>query len=212
MSTRTESQLRETICSITHSLYERGHNAPGDGNTSARLGEGFLCTPTGGHKGRLAPSNVVRLRGDGAPVDPSQRASTELALHLAIYRARPDVHAIVHAHSPHAVALTVAGRSLAEPVLPEAIAALGGIPTVPYASPTTSAVADAVLPYLERHDAFLLERHGPVCLGATLEEAHARLEIVEHTARITALALMLGGAPPIPADEAAKLRAMFGRV
>jgi L-fuculose-phosphate aldolase len=206
MPTSTEPALREAICRATRTLYERGHNAPLDGNVSARLGDGFLCTPSAVHKGQLAPSRVVRLAPDGSPVDRSNKPSSELAMHLAIYRARPDVGAIVHAHSPHAVALTVAGLDLERLPIPEAITAFGRIPTVPYASPTTTALADAALPYARELDAFILERHGPVCLGPTVDEALWRLEVLEHTARIVVLAHSLGGARPMPEDEVARLR------
>lgn len=194
-------------------LYERGHNAPPDGNLSARLGERYLlCTPSGVHKGRLAPEDLVKLARDPrAPlgaraIEPRQRASSELRMHVALYDARPDVLAIAHAHCPHAVALTVAGHTLDRPVVPEAILALGSIPTVPYASPTTADVPAAVVGIARDHDAFILERHGPVCLGRSIEEAVSRLEIVEHTAKITLLALATGSAAPIDEAETARLR------
>lgn len=189
-------------------LYERGHNAPADGNVSARLNARYLlCTPTLQHKGQLAPADIVKVRlSDGSGVDGTP--SSEIRMHLAIYRAREDVGAIVHAHSPYAVGLTVAGASLLEPVVPEAIQGLGGVPTVPYASPTTADVADAVLPFVLRYNAFILERHGTVSVGDDLAQAFARLEVVEHTAHITVAAMQAGGARPIPPAEAAKLRRM----
>lgn len=204
----SEHTLRREVCDVARRLYERGHNAPADGNVSARLSERYLlATPSGVHKGELLPERVVKVRhpaGTGVDGTPS----SEIRMHVAIYSARPDVRAIVHAHSPHAVGLTVAGASLLRPVVPEAIQALGGVPTVPYASPTTADVADAVLPYALAYDAFILERHGPVALGRTLAEAFGRLEVVEHTARITAIAASAGGATPIDAAEADKLRRM----
>jgi len=159
------------------------------------------------HKGRLQPVQIVKVCAEtGAGIDGNP--SSELKMHLAIYRTRPDVNAIVHAHSPYAVALTVAGHSLARPAVAEAIQLLGSVPTVPYASPTTADVAEAVTPIAKDHDAFILERHGTVALGSELEQAMSRIEIVEHTAKITAIALSVGGAPPIPEAEAERLRAM----
>lgn len=205
----SEHALRAEICEIARHLYERGHNAPGDGNISARISERYLlATPTACHKGRLRPEQIVKLARDGRVVDPSQRASTEIRMHLAIYDLRPDVGAIIHAHSPSTVALSVAGVSLERPVVPEAILALGAIPTVPYASPTTEDVPAIVSRYAREVDAFVLERHGPVALGKTLDEALSRLEIVEHTARITVAARAAGGATPLAEDEAARLRAI----
>lgn len=206
----SERQLRQQICDCARTLYERGHNAPADGNVSARLSERYLlCTPTLSHKGALSAQDIVKVRAeDGSAVDRGQTASSEIRMHLAIYAHRPDIGAIVHAHSPNTVGLSVAGVSLQRPVVPEAILALGGVPTVPYASPTTQDVASAVLPFALRYDAFVLERHGPVSLGADLDQAFGRLEIVEHTARITIAALSAGGAKPLPEQEAARLRAM----
>jgi len=200
--------LRRRICEAARLLYERGHNAPGDGNISARISERYLlCTPSGVHKGELAPEHVVKVRlADGEGVDGTP--SSEIRMHLAIYRARSDVGAIVHAHSVSTTGLTVAGQSLEKPPVPEAIQNLGAIPTVPYASPTTADVATAVLPYALRYNAFVLERHGPVALGESLAQAKSRLEVVEHTARITVAANSSGGAKPISDEEARKLRQM----
>lgn len=198
------------MCELARILYERGHNAPPDGNLSVRLSERYLlCTPSMRHKGRLAPGDIVKVAAtDGRTVDPVQRASSEIRMHLAIFAHRPDVRAIIHAHSPSTVGLTVAGVSMDRPVVPEAILALGGVPTVPYASPTTADVGEAVLAFVHRYNAFVLERHGPVALGATLDEAFSRLEVVEHTAKITVAALAAGGARPIGEEEAARLRQM----
>ncbi len=205
-----EPALRRRICELAKVLYERGHNAPGDGNLSARLSERYLlCTPSGVHKGMLKPEQIVKLAAsDGRLVDDRQRASSELRMHLALFEARPDVHAIIHAHSPNTVALTVAGVSMAEPVVPEVVLALGGVPTVPYASPTTMDVPDAVLGYARDHDAFILERHGTVALAADLDTAFMHVEVVEHTAKITIAALSAGGAQPLDADERQKLQMM----
>jgi L-fuculose-phosphate aldolase len=202
-----EASLRERVCEIGRVLFERGHNAPGDGNITVRIGgDHLLSTPTGTHKGRLAPDQIVLVDvATGLPVA-GGHASTEMKLHLAVYRARPDVRAIVHAHSPNAVALTVAGLSLEFPVVPEAIMTLGSVPTVPYRSPGGIDVAEACVPFASRGEAFVLERHGPVALGRTLDEAYARLEVLEHTAKITAIAHSLGGATPIAPEEASRLR------
>lgn len=203
-----EPRLRDEIAEAAAHLYQQGHNAPVDGNISARLGERYLlCTPSQKHKGQLSSQQIVKVRlADGNSVEPSQKPSSEIRMHLAIYQNRPDVRAIVHAHSPYTTALTVAGKSLRDPVIPETILALGHVPTVPYASPTTVDVPAAVCDIAKMHNAFVLERHGPVALGETLEQAMTRLEIVEHTAKITWMAEALGATTPIDATEHAKLR------
>jgi L-fuculose-phosphate aldolase len=190
-------------------LYERGHGAPGDGNVSVRLSPThLLCTPTMTHKGRLTPAQIVKVRAsDGVPVSAKQRPSSELRLHVALYAVHPAVNAVVHAHSPYTVALSVAGISLDEPVVPEAVLAFGGrCPLVPYASPTTADVPAGVLAHAKDALAFVLERHGPVALGMDLADALARLEVIEHTAKITLLALSVGTAMALPTDEVEKLR------
>lgn len=209
MSETPEDVARRAICDAARHLYARGHNAPGDGNVSVRVAGGrLLCTPSGVHKGRLEPDAIVAVDlTSGEALGPGA-ASSELRLHLLIYRARPDVGAVVHAHSPHATGLTVAGVSLARPVVPEAILALGGVPTVPYACPTTAEVPDGVRAVLPEAQGFLLERHGPVALGRDLDEAVARLEIIEHTARITVAALSAGNAKPLAARDHERLREM----
>lgn len=199
--------LKQAMCDAARHLYERGHNGPLDGNISVRVdGETLLATPTGCHKGRLRPSDIVAVTAEtGLPIMSGRAPSTELRLHLAIYRARPDVGAIVHAHSPSTVALSVVGGSLDKPVIPELYFAVGPVPTVPYASPTTDDVGQGVVPFLDAHQAVVLERHGPVALGGDLEEALIRLESIEHTARITLLAHTAGQPTPLPDDELARL-------
>lgn len=203
----SEDAVRQAMCDAARHLYERGHNGPLDGNISVRLDRAILlATPTACHKGRLQASDIVAVRADtGAPMDQRRAPSSELKLHLAIYEARPDVSAIVHAHSPSTVALSVVGGSLEKPVIPELYFAVGPVPTVPYASPTTADVGEGVVPFLKTHQAVVLERHGPVALGGTLDEALTRLESIEHTARITLLAYNAGHPTPLPDDELARL-------
>lgn len=204
----TEAALRVELCDTTRALFDRGHNAPMDGNSSVRLpGGGFLVTPSAVHKGRLLPAHLVRLDAEGRAVDAAQRASSELALHLALYAARPDVRAIVHAHSPHAVAMSVAKVPLPL-VIPEAAVALGDVAVVPYETPTTDAVAQAAVSYATEpsRNVLVLERHGPVCLGTTLFEAYSRLEVLEHTAKIVCLARALGPVTELSPEALAALR------
>lgn len=205
----TETRSRVELCRIARILFQRGHNAPGDGNLSLRLTDGrLLCTPSQCHKGRLKPDVLVEVSVEGEEIFDARgrRVSSEVALHRAIYRRRDDIHAIVHAHSPLTVALTVAGHSLEHPVVPEAIQQLGGVPTLPYRSPSSHELAALAAACAGTHNAFVLERHGPVALGRSLEEAYQRLEVIEHTAKITLAALSIGSAEPLPESEAEKLR------
>jgi len=201
-----ESDTRRAICDAGRVLYERGLIGPTDGNLSARVGDGyFVCTPSGMHKGELKPSDLVKLNAQGRAVSSAQRPSSELRMHLAIYRARKDIQCIVHAHPPCAVGMTVAGMSMEQPVVPEILFALGAVPTVPYSSPTTDDVPEAIRPVLERADAFIMARHGSVVLCATPQEGVIRTEIIEHTAKITLAARVAGNASPLPQAEVQKL-------
>ncbi len=186
--------------------------AGAEGNLSARTGEGggrVLVTPAGRGKDELEPADLVEVdlegqrRGTGAG-----RPSTELALHLALYRARPEVGAVVHAHPPAATGFAAAGLALDEASLPE-LAVLGPVPLVPYATPGTPALGEAVTPYAARHDALLLSNHGAVTVGRTMEEAEARMESLEQGARILLVARLLGGARRLPPGELERLGALW---
>jgi L-fuculose-phosphate aldolase len=122
-------------------------------------------------------------------------------MHLAAYRARDDVRAVVHAHPPVATAFAVAGEGLPENVLPELTVLLGHVPLVPYATPGTSALPDAMAPFLPNHDAFLLANHGVTTLGRTVGEAHQRMECVEHSANILLTARLLGRVNALDAED-----------
>ncbi len=206
MTHRSEASLRREICDAGRTLYDRGLIGPLDGNVSARTGERYLlCTPSGSHKGELRPDDLVKVTLDGRVVTPHGRPSTEILMHLEIYRERPDVACVVHAHPPCAVGLTVAGVSLDRPVVPEILFAIGPVPNVPYSSPTTRDVPDAIRAVLARCDAFMLARHGSVALCATPRDGVIMTETIEHTAKITLAAKAAGGGAPLPDAEVSKL-------
>jgi L-fuculose-phosphate aldolase len=207
-----EDELREEICAVGRRLYGRGLIAGGDGNISARLADDVvLITPAGFCKGELAPDDLVLvdLRGQLLRAAPGRRQSSEQLLHLHAYRRRPDVAAIVHAHPPTAVALTLVGVSLAEPLLPETLLALGPVPTAPYARTGTPAMGEAIDALLADHDAMLLSHHGALALADTPTAAFFMVEQIEHCARILHAARLLGPIRPLsPAqiDELLELR------
>ena len=128
-------------------------------------------------------------------------------MHVRIYRRRPDVHAIVHAHPPTATGFAVAGEDFLAPVLPELAAQMGGVPLVPYATPGGDALADQFESFLPHHDAFLMANHGATTVGPTLAIAHQRMESLEHGARILLAARLVGAVRPLSDAEAAELRA-----
>lgn len=165
-----------------------------DGNLSARLGGGrFLVTPAGREKGSLRPEDLLVVDGEGRVLEGTGRPSTETPMHLVCYRRRPDVHGVVHAHPPVATAFAASGASLDAPVMPEIVLTVGPVPLVPYATPGTEELARALDPWVEAHDAFLLASHGVLALGVGLREALHRMERVEHLAKVTLAARLLGG-------------------
>jgi L-fuculose-phosphate aldolase len=197
-----ELALRNDIVRVCRRLYERGLIAGGEGNVSARLEDGnILVTPSGASKIDVSESDLVIVNPDGKPVAGSGRASSELGMHLRIYRLRPDVGAVVHAHPPFATAFAVAGEDLMAPVLPEILVLIGGVPLVPYATPGSQALAAAIEPFLPHHDAFLMANHGATAYGSTLSIAHQRMESLEHAARILFSARALGHISMLTDDE-----------
>jgi len=199
--------LAEEIVAVCCRLYDRGLIAGQDGNVSVRLQSGhILVTPSGLSKVDVTPEALVELTGEGKQVTEGLGASSEVGMHLRIYRDRPDVRAIVHAHPPVATAFGVAGRDFMDAVLPEVIFHLGRVPLVPFALPGTPALGDAMAPYLARHDAFLLASHGATTVGPTLRLAHQRMESLEHAARILHAASQIGSVTPLRAEDIAALR------
>lgn len=183
---------------------ERGLIAGTDGNIAVRLaGDRVLVTPSGCAKGELAPEDLVEVDLAGRHVRGSNQASSELGMHLVILRVRPDVAAVVHAHPPTATGFTIAGRTLDEGVIPELVVQVGPVPLVPYAMPGTPDLGETIAPYARGHDALLLANHGAVTMGRTLDEAHYRMESLEHSARILLTARLLGRVEALrPADVA----------
>jgi len=197
-----DARARRQLVDVCRRLYARGLIAGGEGNVSARLRPArLLVTPAGASKGDLEPSDLLVVDDAGRTLRGAGRASTEIAMHLRIYRGRPDVGAVVHAHPPVATAFAVAGESFAEPVLPELIVAIGPVALVPYATPGTESLADRLEPFLRDHDAFLLSNHGVTTVGPTVEVAYARMESLEHSARILLAARLLGRVRTLTAEQ-----------
>jgi L-fuculose-phosphate aldolase len=201
--------LREEIVGVCRRLYERGLIAGPDGNVSTRLSEDtVLVTPAGMSKVDVLPEDLVVVGMDGRRLAGYREPSSEVTLHVRIYSRRPDVRAVVHAHPPAATGFAVAGEGFEDYVLPELIVQLGVVPLVPYATPGTASLSDACEPYMSAHDAFLLANHGAVTTGPTLLVAHQRMESLEHAARITLVARLLGRVNELtPAQVAALLPA-----
>jgi len=205
----SERVLREQIVRFSHLCYERHLLVGLDGNLSARLSDDLvLCTRAGCHKGLLTDDHLVVIDMQGNKVRGEGEPTSEMAMHLACYRERPDVEAVVHAHPPMCIAFTLAGVSMARCILPEVVLTLGAVPTLDYQTTGTRTLGDKVGEAVRSHDAVMMDRHGAVCVGKTLEEAFCKLEVIEHSAKIMKAARDLGGVKELPASEAVKLRSM----
>jgi len=188
-----EGAMREALCEIGRRVWMREYVASNDGNFSVRLSsDRVLATPTMVSKGFMRPEELAIVTLDGNQVSGPRPVTSELKMHLAIYRARPDVRAVVHVHPPHATAFAITRRPLPKCVLPEVEVLLGEIPMTPYETPGTHAFAEALLPYVRDHNAFLLTNHGAVTVGQDPYEAYYRMETLDQYCRILILAAHIG--------------------
>lgn len=201
-----QAAARAALVSCGRRLDALGFAPATDGNISVRLGpRALLVTPAGREKGGLSPEELLLVDLEGAVVEGEGRPSTETPMHLLCYRRRGDVGGVVHAHPPVATAFAAAGVPLDAPVMPEIVLTVGTIPLVPYATPGTEELARALEPFVDGHDAFLLASHGVLTLGRDLREALHRMERVEHLAKVTLAARLLGGPRPLTDAEVVSL-------
>ena len=200
-----EQTARREIIRVGQLMYERSYVVSSDGNVSVRLDDGrIVATPTQVCKGRMSEQMLAVTDLEGRALN-DRRASSELAMHLLIYRERSDVHSVCHAHPPHGSAFAVAGLAIDQPILSEVILTLGCVPLAEYGTPSTDELTEAMRPLVKHHNALLMANHGAVAYGADLWQAFDRLETLEHTAKIAILARALGGAQNLPPDSIEKL-------
>ncbi len=207
MTRPSRRDLEERLVAYSHRLHRAGWVANHDGNISARLlTDRFLATPTSLSKAAVSRDSLIMVDGDGRVHAGTHKPFSELALHLAVYRRRPDVAVVMHAHPPTATGFAVAGVQVLSTMLAESVVSLGAvIPLVPYARPKTPEFATATLPYLDDADAVLLERHGVLTVGPDLETAYLRMELVEHLAKIQLAAHQSGHVRELDDAEVAAL-------
>jgi L-fuculose-phosphate aldolase len=200
-----EQTARREIVRVGQLMYERSYVVSSDGNVSVRLDDGrIVATPTMTCKGRMTEDSLAVTDISGKPLS-DKKASSELAMHLLIYREREDVRAVCHAHPPHGTAFAVAGLAIDQPILSEVILTLGCVPLAEYGTPSTEELTAAMQPLVKHHNALLMANHGAVAYGADLWQAFDRLETLEHTAKIAILSRMLGGSKNLPAAAIEKL-------
>lgn len=192
-----KAAIAQQICDVMRLMYQHEFVVANDGNVSARLPNGnIMITASGVLKGYMTPDQVIECDPQGRSLD-GRKVTTEVKMHVAAYEERPDIAAVVHGHPIYAVAFSLAGISLAECVIPEIIVTMGTIPTAAYATPSTYALPDSLRAFLRKGDAVIMERHGVVTVGGDLVDAYKKMEMVEHTAKITHAARQLGEVRPI---------------
>jgi L-fuculose-phosphate aldolase len=205
----SEAQLRTDIVEVGRRMYARGYTASNDGNISARLGDDrLLMTPRSVCKGFMMPEMMCITDLNGTKLQGDRDPSSEMLMHLEVYRQRPDARAVCHAHPPIATGFAVAGIPLDRAVLAEVLTTLGSIPIAEYATPSTSELPEAVRKYVKAHDGMLLANHGALTLGADLYAAYYKLETIEHFAKISLVARMLGRENLIAREEVDRLQGL----
>lgn len=203
---KSERQYRQEIVSIGRMIHERGYVAATDGNLSVRLKENrILVTPTAMSKGMMKPTDLIVVDDEGRKLQGKRDVSSEIAMHLLIYRLRPDVKAIVHAHPPTATGYAAAGQPLNPALLSEVVIALEDIPLAEYGTPGTSELCDTLAPLIPRYQAILMSNHGVVTYGEDLFTAYMHMETVEHFAKVALVAHQLGRQHLLSEEDMRKL-------
>jgi L-fuculose-phosphate aldolase len=203
--------LRADIVEIGRRMYARGYTASNDGNISVRIDAArLLMTPKSVCKGFMTPDMMCITDLEGRKLQGDRDPSSEMLMHLEVYRQRPDVQAVVHAHPPTATGFAVAGIPLDRAVLAEVLTTLGSIPLAEYATPSTKELPEAVRKYIKAHDGMLLANHGALTVGGDLYSAYYKMETIEHFAKISLVARMLGRENLISREEVMRLQELRG--
>ena len=212
----SEYEIKKQICDIGKRIYDQGMVASNDGNISVKLNDHeWLCTPTGVSKGFMTPEYICKVDKDGKVIqaNPGFRPSSEIKMHMRVYKNRPDVNSVVHAHPMYATAFAIAGIPLTQPIMPEAVIALGCVPIAEYGTPSTDEIPDAVEKYLQSFDAVLLENHGALTFSDSLVSAYHKKESVEFYAKLLYISRQLGGPKELSKQQVERLyeiRRQFG--
>jgi L-fuculose-phosphate aldolase len=208
-----EEQAKKDICEIGKRMYQKGFASGNDGNISIRTGENEIwTTPTGVSKGFMESEMMVKVDLEGNVLEGSLKPSSEVKLHLRVYKDRPQITSVVHAHPPYSTAYAVAGIALDKPIMAEAIVFLGKIPIAPYGTPSTEEVPKSIEPYTRGHNALLLANHGALTWGKDIFDAYYRMENLEFYAQISYLTQTLGKANSLPQDKVSELVELRGKM
>jgi L-fuculose-phosphate aldolase len=207
---RENFNIKEEICEIGKLMYDRGYVVSNDGNISVKVSENeIIITPSGISKGRMTPDMMVKVDGNGNILEGNRYPSSEMKMHLAVYRERPDIYSVIHAHPPVSTAFAVCRKPLDRMYMPETVLNLGPIPVTEYALPSTQAVPDSLKPFVHGNGA-LIANHGVIVWARDLWGAFHRMETVEHTARIYINVKMIGNGWELSEKELEELYHLSG--
>jgi L-fuculose-phosphate aldolase len=204
---------RDRVVDIGRRMWARGLVSANDGNISVRISEDrVLCTPTGVSKGAMTAEQLTVVGLDGTVIDAGTAGgpSSEIRMHLGVYRESADVHAVVHAHPVHATIFALLGEPLDAPLLPEVVLTMPVVPVAPYATPSTDAVSESVVPFVRQGRACLLEQHGAITWGPDLESAYLDMERLEYVAQLTYLLRQLGVRRHLTSGQLDAIEERFG--
>jgi L-fuculose-phosphate aldolase len=203
---KSERELRQDIVEVCRRMHERGLISGSDGNVSIKLGsDRILSTPSGVNKGFMQPRDLIITDMRGKKLQGDYKPTTEIFMHIEVYKRRDDVRSVIHAHPPYTVAFSIAGQKLPQCIMPEIVMTFGTIPTTRYATPCTEEGPEVIAELIGQCEALILERHGSLTVGDDVYSAYNKLEKVEHSAEVSAIARGLGPVKPLPKDEIAKL-------
>src|SRR6266702_3133420 len=209
----SEYKIKLEICDIGRRLYAKGFAAANDGNITYRLNDReILCTPTMVSKGFLKPEDICKVDYEGKQLAGTRKRSSEILLHLAVYKNRPDVHSVVHCHPPHATAFAVAHEPIPKCVLPEVEVFLGEVPISIYETPGDNRFAETILPFVKDCNTIILANHGTVTFGPDLEKAYWNSEIIDAYCKILMLAKSLGRVNYFTEQQTGELLALKKRL
>lgn len=200
--------IKVQICDVCHKMWQLGWVAANDGNVSVKNSDDtWWITPSGLSKSLITPEKLIRVdRAMNVLEGPKEyKPSTEMKMHMRCYEERDDVKAVVYAHPPISTGFAVANKPLDQYCMIETVLTVGSIPVAPYATPSTQEVPDSIAPYLKEHDVLLLQNHGALSVGCDLITAFYRMETLEHFAKISLVAHLLGGAKEIPHSHISEL-------
>ena len=206
------NNIKSKICEIGERLYSKGVVPGASGNISFRIEDKVLITGSGTCLGTLSEDDIVLINMEGASLENGENPSSEKFMHIEIYKKRPDINCIIHAHPPKATALSIAGRELRSPIVAEATVSLGEIPIVPYETPSTHKLAQDIATYFDDHEAVLMANHGATVCGKGLEQTLYKMETLEALSDVFITTELLGSRNEIPAEKLPELMEIRERI